>query len=295
MNRHAEIYAEAFPEIIRCSDAQDCPFFFNNGLFLLSRLVKAPGWYTERLEGALVVHAASDWAVVLPMTRDRDTFRTAVLEALLSEKPLLRVPGWIALPEAGSSRIEVRYLWPDYICRTVDMQTMAGRRLKGIRQRLNRLDRDARLEVIRLSAKHQQEAGELARLWYRQRQPVLKTMYLFEENIWLFENWSLVTSLLPGAFGIGVLLDGRLVAANLSCPLSETYWACHTERYDGEGPLYSNQLAFREACRSVDPIERPYVNDGPAEAPYRPGVDDLAAFKHRLAAFVLQPFRLLQR
>ena len=99
----------------------------------------------------------------------------------------------------------------------------------------------------------------------------------------------------PGAFGVGVVHEGRLLAANLSCPLSDTSWACHTERYDNTGPLYTNQLAFREACRRVEPTERPYVNDGPAEAPYRPGVDDLAAFKHRLAAFEIQSFRLLRR
>jgi hypothetical protein len=295
LNVHAETYAEAFPEIVRCSDAQDCPFFFNSGLFLLSRLVKAPGWYVERVEGALVVHAAGDWAVVLPLTPDREVFRLAIEEAVQGGKPLLRVPGWVAMPIASSRTVEVRYLWPDYVCRTVDMQTMEGRRLKGMRQRLAKLDRAGGFEVVRLGVEHQEEAGELARLWYRQRQPVLKTMYLFEENVWLFENWGLVTSLLPGAFGVGVLREGRLLAVNLSCPLSETYWACHTERYDGEGPLYSNQLAFREACRMVAPEERPYVNDGPAEAPYRPGVDDLASFKHRLAAFELQPFRLLRR
>lgn len=294
MNLHAETYAEAFPDIIRCSDVQDCAFFFNNGLFLLSRLVKAPGWYTERVEGALIVHAAGDWAVVLPTTEDRDVFQRAVLEALQHEKPLLRVPAWIALAVAAGPT-EVRYLWPDYVCRTVDMQTMEGRRLKGVRQRLAKLDRAGNFEVVLLGAEHQNEAGELARLWYKQRQPVLKTMYLFEENVWLFENWALVTSLLPGAFGVGVLHEGRLLAANLSCPLSPTSWACHTERYDNTGPLYSNQLAFRGACRLVEPSLRPYVNDGPAEAPYRPGVNDLAAFKHRLAAFELQPFRLLRR
>jgi hypothetical protein len=290
---HAETYAEAFPEIVRCLDAQDCAFFFNNGLFLLSRLSLAPGWYVERVEGALLVHAATDWCTVLPLTVDRQVFRDAVERALRLGKPLLRVPAWIALAQPAS--IDVRHLWPDYIHRTVDMQSMEGRKLKGLRQRIARLDREGSCEAVALGAEHQQEAGALARLWYQQRQAALKTMYLFDENLWLFENWARVCSMLPGAFGVGVLHRGRLVAANLSCPLSETSWACHTERYDSTGPLYSNQLAFREACRLVDPAVRPYVNDGPAEAPYRPGVDDLAAFKHRLAAFEVSSFRLLRR
>lgn len=294
MNVHAESYVEAFPEIVRCLDAQDCAFFFNNGLFLLSMLVNSPGWYTETIEGALVVHAANKWTTVLPLTTNREVFRHAVLSAISPQKPLLRVPPWIALTVSPKS-IDVRYSWPDFIHRTVDMQTMAGRRLKGIRQRIAKLDRDGSFEIVRLGAEHQREARELAALWYQQRQAALGTMYLFQENLWLFENWALVRSLLPGAFGIGVVQKGRLLAANLSCPLSLTSWVCHTERYDRTGPVYCNQLAFREACRTISPIERPYINDGSSESFYDPAVDNLAAFKHRLAAFEVQSMGLFHR
>ncbi len=295
MNDQAEAYLAALPAITASMDAQECAFFFNNSLFLLSRLEKAPGWYVERLPGALVVHAADDWCVALPLTADREGYAASVDEALGHHKPLLRVPRWLAARKDIAGRCEAHYLWPDYVCNTREMQTMEGARRKGIRQRLQRLDRAGDLTVVRLGEEHQREAGELARRWYRQRQPVLRVMYLFEENVWLFENWSTVTARVAGAFGVGVLRGGQLIAANLSCPLSDARWSCHTERYDNEGPLYSNQLAFREACRMVDPAVRPFVNDGPAEAPYRPGVDDLAAFKHRLSAFELQPYRLLRR
>lgn len=295
MNDQAEAYLEALPTINASMDAQDCAFFFHNSLFLLSRLVKAPGWTCERLPGALVIHAAGDWCVALPLTTDRDGYAASVAEALSNHKPMLRLPRWLAVRRDVTARCEIHYLWPDYVCSTLEMQTMAGRRLKGIRQRIQRLEESEDLEVVVLGEEHQEAAGNLARLWYRQRQPVLRTMYLFDENVWLFENWSTVTARVPGAFGIGVMRNGELLAANLSCPLSETSWACHTERYNNEGPLYTNQLAFREASRRMQPEQRPYLNDGPAEAPYRPGVDDLAAFKHRLAAFELQPYRALRR
>lgn len=103
---------------------------------------------------------------------------------------------------------------------------------QGDAQRLQRLDRAGDLTVVRLGEEHQREAGELARRWYRQRQPVLRVMYLFEENVWLFENCVTVTARVAGAFGVGVLRGGQLIAANLSCPLSDALWSCHTERYD---------------------------------------------------------------
>ncbi|RYE82557.1 MAG: DUF2156 domain-containing protein, partial [Myxococcales bacterium] len=260
-----------------------------------SRLEKAVGWYVEERESAVFIHAGRDWCVALPTTTEREAYAATVLAQLATRKPILRVPAWLATRPAVLERYEVRRLWPDYVCRTGEMQTMQGGRLKGIRQRVQRLERDGDITVAVLGEADQVEAGELARRWYEQRREALGTMYLFDENVWLFENWAAIVARVPGATGIGVRHQGRLVAANLSCPLGLGSWACHTERYDTTGPTYCNQLAFREACRRVDALALPFVNDGPAEAPYRPGTDDLAAFKHRLAAFELQPYRLLLR
>lgn len=295
MNERVERYLEHLPAIIASVDAQECPFFFHNSLFLVSRLAHALDWGVEKVDGGLLINAASDWCVVLPTTTDRDAYAAAVLGALVPGRPLLRAPAWLALRPEVLAHFEVRRLWHDFVCRTDEMQSMKGGRLKSVRQRIQRVEATGKAEVIALGAGHEAEAAELARLWYRQRSDALGTMYLYEENVWLFGHWSWVTRAIPGAFGVGVLYDGRLVAANLSSPLSATFWVCHTERYDPAAPVYSNQLAFREACRLVDADQRPFVNDGPAEAFYRPGVDDLASFKHRLAAMELQPYRLLRR
>ncbi len=290
MNPHSEAYLEALPHISASIDAQECAFYFNNSLFLLSRIENSPGWSVERRAEVLLVHAGDEWSAVLPLTRDRGAYAEAVVEQLEVGKTVLRVPRWLSSQIEAAGRHEAQLMWPDYVCKTEDMQTMAGRRLKGIRQRLAKLDRGGELMLVLLDAEHQAEAGELARLWYSQRRTVLKTMYLFKENVWLFEHWAAVSKRIASAFGVGVLHGGRLVAVNLTCPLSDTYWVCHTERYDGACPVYANQLAFREACRRVDAAARPFLNDGSTEVPYQPGVDNLTTFKHRLAAFELSPY-----
>ena len=95
---------------------------------------------------------------------------------------------------------------------------------------------------------------------------------------------------LPGFWGIGVTVDGQLQAVNLSCVLSRSVWCSHTERYRPGILAYCNQLAFREACRVVDPAQLPWVNDGSAEAPVVPGVNNLASFKARLTHHTLVPY-----
>ena len=94
----------------------------------------------------------------------------------------------------------------------------------------------------------------------------------------------------PGFLGIGVTVDGQLQAVNLSCVLSRSVWCSHTERYRPGILAYCNQLAFREACRVVDPAQLPWVNDGSAEAPVVPGVNNLASFKARLTHHTLVPY-----
>lgn len=289
MNRHSEAYLDALPLITAAIDHHECAFFFSNPLFLLSRLECAVGWSVERRAHALEVHASDEWCTVLPLSSDRDAYAQAIVDALALGKPVLRVPLWMATHAAAEGGAALRAMWREYICRTAPLRTMAGRKLKGIRQRLSKLDARSDLQIVELGAEHQAEAGALARLWYGQREPFLKTMYLLEESVWLFENWATVSAAVEGAFGLGVVHDGKLVAANLSAPLSASQWVCHTERYDRDCPLYANQWAFREACRRVDADRYPFINEGATEKHHEPGVDDLTTFKRRISSFTRTP------
>jgi hypothetical protein len=292
MNDSVELYLENQGLVRAAIDAQACPFFFHNSLFLISRLLNAPGWSLAEVRGGLLLDAGGEWSIVLPTTTDRDAYAEAVLGALRPGRPVLRLPSWLVAREDVRARGVSQPLWPDFVCRTAEMQTMEGRRLKGVRQRLTRLERTGRVSVITLGPEHAEEAVRVARLWHLQRARELGRIYLFRENIWLFEHWAWLATRLTGVLGKGALVDGALVAVNLSCPLSQTCWVCYTERYDRTAPTYCNQLAFRDACRGFDATELPFVNDGPAQVSYEPGVDNLAAFKHRLAAFELEPFQL---
>lgn len=294
LNTAAQVYLKHLPAITASMDAQDCAFYFNNSLFLFSKLANSTEWYTETCPGALIIHASNDWCTVLPTTTDRDEFTDAIRYALTYGKPLLRVPSWVVKSNDIFFEHDVQRMWPDYICDTEQMRTMAGSHRKAIRQRLRKLD-NPDIQVVRLAKEHEKDAGELARLWYQRRESHLGTMYLFEENVWLFENWSTVLEHIEHAFGVAVLHKGNLVAANLSCPLSESYWCCHTERYNPDAPVYSNQLAFREAWNLAEGPFRPYINDGPAAVEYTPGVNNLATFKVRLSCFEIQPYQLIKQ
>ncbi len=268
-------------------DELGVPFYFSNALFLVSRLAVSPGWGVREVDGGLIIDAAGEWRAVLPTTADREAFVAMTIAAVAPGCPVLRLPRWMLL---RLGRFQLGQLWPDYVGATAALQSLAGRKLKRLRQTVNRVERSGRAEVLRLGAAHAAEAADIARDWYAARAPALGTMYLRAENIWLFENLGWLLESVPGVWGIGVKIDGVLQAVNLSCVLSQTSWCCHTERYRPGVMTYANQLAFREACRAVDASRLPWVNDGVAGTEYKPGVDDLAAFKNRIADHTISSF-----
>lgn len=292
MDRRIRTYLRHLPAITACMDAQGVPFYFSNPLFILSRLAKSPNFRVRRVDGGLLVEGDDKWRSVLPTTKSRARYLAAVEAAARPDRVFLRLPAWMR-PAIGGRVLAP--LWPDYICNTAALQSMAGRKFKSIRQWIGRAERSGRAEVIRLGPEHAADAAVVAHDWYRAREPVLETMWLERENVWLFEQLEWLYATLPGFWATGVKVDGRLEAVNLSCPLSDSMWCCHTERYRPGALTHCNQLAFREACRAVDPAVRPWVNDGPADGLPEPGVNNLASFKARLADHTLVPYGLFRQ
>lgn len=287
MNEHVRTYLRHLPAITGVLDALEVPFYFSNALFMVSRLAASPGWTAREVDGGLIIDANREWCAVLPITADREAFTRMVTGAVGPGCPALRLPRWML---ARLREFQLGQLWPDYIGSTAALQTMAGRKLKRLRQTINKVERSGRAEVVRLGPAHAADAAAITRDWYAARAPALGKMYLKTENLWLFENLGWVLDNVPEVWGVGVAIDGALQAVNLSCVLSETSWCCHTERYRPGVMTYANQLAFREACRAVDAVRLPWVNDGVAGTEYKPGVDDLAAFKHRIAEHTISSF-----
>lgn len=288
MNAAVQLYLSHLPEITASLAPQAMPFYYNNPLFLLSHLATDPSWSLTRLRDTLVLEVGEEWTGVLPLSSDRTSWMRVAVEVLKPERPVLRVPDW-ARGEPGTTMAP---LWPDYVGSTAILQQLAGRRLKGLRQPIQRLEKSGQANVFRLSAKDEEEAVALTRHWYRARAPILGEMYQEAEITWLFSSLGWLFENVPGSFGMGVRVEGRLVAVNLSCILCNRVWVCHTERYDPAAPTYVNQLAFRDACRELDPRKYPEVNDGAAEAPLIKGVANLAFFKDRLATHEVTPWGL---
>jgi len=280
-------YLRHLPAITASLDAVGVPFFFNNPLFILSRLAKSPGFRIVELDGGLLFDAAGRWASILPTTTRRTRYRALVHAAIVPRRKLMRLPEWL-LPTLWE--YDASAWWPDCLGDSAALQTLAGRKYKSIRQGILRAERSGRVEVVRLGPAHAQEAAQITRDWCATRAAALGTICMEEENLWLFENLGWLDEHLPGFWGIGVTVDGQLQAVNLSCVLSRSVWCSHTERYRPGILAYCNQLAFREACRVVDPAQLPWVNDGSAEAPVVPGVNNLASFKARLTHHTLVPY-----
>ncbi|MEL6182581.1 MAG: phosphatidylglycerol lysyltransferase domain-containing protein [Myxococcota bacterium] len=287
---HIDIYLEHLPAITRALDAHRAAFYFNNALFITSRLAIPSGFRIEELDGGLMLESPNRWRSVLPLTTDRDDYVRAVRQAIQPGILMLRLPRWI---EPYVAPHALHPMWPDYIGSTRVLQQMEGKRFKSMRRRLRNVHTSGRTNIITLTPEHAPQAAQIAYDWYRAREHVLGTMYLEAENTWLFRNLGWVFDHIPSSWGIGIEVDGVLQAVNLSCVLSDTIWCCHTERYRPNILNGCNQLAFREACRVVHPDRHPWVNDGSADAPEIPGVDNLASFKARLSETILQPFQML--
>jgi Phosphatidylglycerol lysyltransferase, C-terminal len=282
------LYLEHLPQIRTLLDRHQMPFYYHNPLFYISHFATDPSWFVEPFHGCLRVNTP-EWTSVLPLSEDRAVLMRAVGSSVRDGRPVLRLPEWMEHLFPGMS---MATLWPDYVGETAALQQMEGRKLKGLRQPIQRLERSGRTRVLRLGEQHEEAATALVRLWYRQRAPILGEMFQEPEITWLFSNLGWLARELPDSFGIGVEVDGVLVAVNLSCILTDCVWVCHTERYDNRAPTYANQLAFREACRAVDPKTYPWVNDGAAERPRVQGVQNLASFKARIAVTTVSPLGL---
>ena len=289
VNTHIETYLKHLPAITRALDAQRAAFYFNNPLFIVSRLaVPSSGFQIAELDRGLLLESPGRWRSVLPLTPHPEDFIHAITQAATPGVLILRVPRWA---EAHLSLRVFQPMWPDYVGSTAILQEMKGRRFKSMRRRIRSVERTGRARVVRLTAAHAEAAAQVAHDWYRGREDALGTMYLEEENAWMFSNLGWLLENIPGTWGIGVEVDGELHAINLSCVLSESVWCCHTERYRPDVLNGINQLAFREACRAIDAARYPWVNDGSADAPETGGVDNLASFKARLAETRVQPFQ----
>jgi hypothetical protein len=287
VNTATSLYLRHLPTITGLLDSQKMAFYYNNALFFLSHLATDPAWEVRKYRDTLVMEAGSEWRGVLPLSSDRTSWLRVAEELAVPGKPVLRAPDWACV---GNPYLHYAPLWPDYVGSTTLLQSMAGRKLKGLRQPILRLERSGVAKVSELAEKDEEEAAALVGVWYKARAPILGEMFQEKEIIWLFSSLGWLLAHVPGVFGMGVRVEERLVAVNLSCVLSSRVWVCHTERYDPSAPTYVNQLAFRDACRHIDAAIYPEVNDGAAEAPVLPGVANLASFKERLASFQVTPW-----
>ncbi len=288
VDRGIQTYLRNVAAFIDAADDQSASFSFSNPLCILSRLAKSPGFEIEEVEGGLLVDAAGEWVSVLPTTRDRRVYKRAVEAAIVpGGRPVLRVPGWLASELSGW---DLGPMWPDYIGATAALQSLAGRKFKSTRQGIGRAERSGRTRIVTLTAERAEEAAAVARDWYRARASAMPIMYLEAENIWLFENLGWLSEVLPGFWGVGVEVDGRLEAVTLSCVLSRHMWCCYTERYRPGVLNNCNKLAFRAACRRADAGTLLWVNDGCSEAHPEPGVNNLTSLKAGLSEWTLVPF-----
>lgn len=285
MNDAIRLYLKHLAAATDVIDDQDVAFYYNNPLFYLSHLAVDPKFSLFEMDNCLVFDA-TEWATVLPLDRDRASFLGVIRKSLKAGRPLLRLPSWVE-PHFGDCT--VADLWPDFVGDTLALQSMAGRRLKGLRQPIQRLERSGRAESFLLGPGQEAAVQDVISRWYEDRAPILGELYQEAEIRWLFQNLAWLQDHVPGTFGMGVRVDGQLVAANLSCILSKTVWVCHTERYDPRSLTYVNQMAFRDACRQMEAHTYPWVNDGAAEAYYIPETPNLASFKLRLASYTVTP------
>jgi len=287
VNVYIENYLEHLPKITRLLDTFEAPFYFSNPLFIVSLLGARSGASVQDMGGALLLDAAGEWCSLLPISDDREAFLNALRRLLMEGRPVMRVPRWAAESLLQSSTVGG---WSNFVGYTPDLRDLPGRKYKRIRRILRQVERSGRTEVVQLTSDDAQEAARVADTWYIKRAPFLEKLYLRKENIWLFENIGWVLEHVPGSWGMGVKVDGRLEAVNLSCALSENMWCCHTERYSPGILSGINYLVFHAACSHKGADSFDWMNDGAAGVPLTPGGNNLATHKARIATRMLVPY-----
>lgn len=279
--------ARHLPALRAAADPMEAAFYFNNALFLLSRVALSPEFEVEPFGTSLLVRDGDRWASVLPLSTDRAAYVGDVRRALQPGRDLLRIPGWV-IPEMPD-QIFFQH-WPDWVGLTEGLQSLAARKHKSVRRRVEQALRAGRVRVAPLGGEHEAEAADVARAWYLARASKYETLWLEAENVWLFENLGWLAHHVPGFVATGVWVDDVLCAANLVCDLSATVACAHTERYRPHVLQGINALAYREGCRRLDAGTTPWINDGSSDAEPVRGHDDLASYKARLTDRLIVPF-----